>query len=80
MKFIRVVDEKWHVSAEELPPMSTEVEFMDVNGKIHLGEIYVEMSGHYVWTGGNWGSFDTMVKWRFIPGKKYPMYEQKKQE
>lgn len=75
MKFIRKVDNVWHDSDKELPPMSTEVEFMDKEGNIHKGGIQVDMAGHYTYTENDYSSFDYMIKWRFIPGKRYMMYE-----
>ena len=75
MEFIRKVDNVWHDSDKELPPMSTEVEFMDKEGNIHKGGIQVDMAGHYAYTETEYSSFSEMIKWRFIPGKRYIMYE-----
>jgi hypothetical protein len=78
-KCINSIDSDWHNSNKELPRVSTDVEFMDAEGNIYNGEIVIEMSDAFVYlrhkdgTTG-WGSFDKMVKWRFIPGKKYPGY------
>lgn len=75
IKIIREVDNVWHDSDKELPTMSTDVEFMDKNGIIHEGGIQVDMAGHYAYLKNGYSSFSEMVKWRFIPGKRYIMYE-----
>lgn len=79
MKYIRKVDCKWHNSVEERTPITTDVEFMDTEGNVYNGQIVVEMSGEFVYLRHNngtteWSSFDKMVKWRFIPNKKYSYY------
>lgn len=75
MEFVRKVDNVWHDSDKELPTMSTEVEFMDKEGNIHKGGVQVDMAGQYAYTENGYSSFNYMIKWRFIPGKKYIMYE-----
>lgn len=76
LKFVCKVDSTWHNSSEEMPPFSTDVEFMDNGGNIHEGKIQVDIAGHYAYLkGGGYSSFSIMVKWRFIPNRKYPMYE-----
>lgn len=66
MKFVRDFDEVWHDSQEELPPITTEVEFMDKGGSIFKGIIQVDVAGFYAYLeGGGYSSFDLMVKWRF---------------
>ena len=74
MKFVRKVDNVWHDSDKELPPISTKVEFMDKNGNIHNGGIQVDMA-YFVYTEAGFSSFSEMIKWRFIPGQRYIMYE-----
>lgn len=77
-KIITKLDDVWHDSAKELPTIGTDVEFMDKDGNIHQGEIVVEMSGWYVYQQDiGWGSFDDFIKWRFIPNKEYPYYNNK---
>lgn len=77
-KIITKLDDIWHDSDKELPTISTDVEFMDKDGNIHQGEIVVEMSGWYVYQQDvGWGSFDDFIKWRFIPNKEYPYYNNK---
>ena len=79
IKIITEVDNVWHDSDKELPTMSTDVDFMDKNGVIHENcHIQVDMAGHYALDENNYSSFDYMVKWRFIPGKRYIMYETRK--
>lgn len=74
MKFVRKVDNVWHDSDKELPPISTKVEFMDKKGNIHKGGIQVDMA-YFVYTEAGFSSFSEMIKWRFIPGQRYIMYE-----
>lgn len=75
MKFVTKVDDVWHDSDKELPPISTKVEFMDKNGNIYKGGIQVDLAGHYAYTETGFSSFSEMIKWRFIPGQRYIMYE-----
>lgn len=66
MKFVRDFDDVWHYSKDEMPPMTTKVEFMDKNGSIFKGRIQVDMAGFYAYLEeGGYSSFDWMVKWRF---------------
>lgn len=78
-KIITKLDDIWHDSDKELPTISTDVEFMDKDGNIHQGEIVVEMSGWYVYRRdiSSWWDFDDFIKWRFIPNKEYPYYNNK---
>jgi hypothetical protein len=78
IKYIIEVDTVWHDSDKELPTMSTDVEFMDRNNVIHKGGIQVDMAGHYPYLEKDYSSFDEMIKWRFIPNKDYPMYNERK--
>ena len=74
-KFITKIDDIWHVSELEMPPFSTDVEFMDRNGSIHNGHIQIDMAGFYAYLNPDYSNFDTMILWRFIKGKDYPMYK-----
>ena len=69
MKYIRDVDKEWHIINEEMPPRTTDVEFLQKDGTTVKGEIVVDMAGFYVYirdsmTDG-WGSFDDYTHWRF---------------
>lgn len=67
MKFIREKDNKWHNPKEELPPITTDVEFIDLSNNVRNGEIVVEMSGFYIYIRGEgWDSMDNIKQWRFV--------------
>jgi hypothetical protein len=67
MKFIREKDNKWHNPKEELPPITTDVEFIDLSNNVRNGEIVVEMSGFYLYIKGEgWDSMDNIKQWRFV--------------
>lgn len=67
MKFIREKDNKWHNPKEELPPITTDVEFIDLSNNVRNGEIVVEMSGFYLCIRGEgWDSMDNIKQWRFV--------------
>lgn len=67
MKFIREKDNKWHNPKEELPPITTNIEFIDLSNNVRNGEIVVEMSGFYLYIKGKgWDSIDNIKKWRFV--------------
>jgi hypothetical protein len=67
MKFIREKDNKWHNPKEELPPITTDVEFIDLSNNVRNGEIVVEMSGFYLYIRGEgWDSMDNIKQWRFV--------------
>lgn len=67
MKFIREKDNKWHNPKEELPPITTDIEFIDLSNNVRKGEIVVEMSGFYLYIEGEgWDSMDNIKQWRFV--------------
>lgn len=67
MKFIREKDNRWHNPKEELPPTTTDVEFIDLSNNVRKGEIIVEMSGFYLYVKGEgWASMDDIKQWRFV--------------
>lgn len=67
MKFIREKDNNWHNPKEELPPCTTDIEYIDLSGNIRKGEIFVDMSGFYLYiTGKGWDSMDNIKQWRFV--------------
>ena len=67
MKFIREKDNIWHNPKEELPPITTDVEIIDLSDNIRNGEIVVEMSGFYLYIRGEgWDSMDNIKQWRFV--------------
>lgn len=67
MKFIREKDNKWHNPKEELPPITTDIEFIDLSNNVRNGEIVVEMSGFYLYIRGEgWDSMDNIKQWRFV--------------
>ena len=67
MKFIREKDNKWHNPKEELPSITTNVEFIDLSNNIRNGEIVVEMSGFYLYIREEgWISMDNIKQWRFV--------------
>lgn len=67
MKFIREKDNNWHNIKEELPPVTTDVEFIDLSDNTRQGTIVVEMSGFYLYIRGKgWGSMDIIKQWRFV--------------
>lgn len=61
----------WHEMNIEMPPSTSDVELLDKNGRTHLAEIFVDMSGHYIYfrsdEGENegWGSLDDYSHWRY---------------
>ena len=66
MKFIREKDNEWHNPKEELPPITTDIEFIDSSDNVRKGEIVVEMSGFYLYIKGDgWDSMDNIKQWRF---------------
>lgn len=67
MKFIREKDNKWHNPKEELPPITTDIEFIDLSNNVRKGEIVVEMSGFYLYIEEEgWDSMDNIKQWRFV--------------
>lgn len=67
MKYIREKDDKWHNPKEELPPVTTKIDFIDVFDNIRKGEIVVEMSGFYLYIPGEgWEDIDNIKMWKFI--------------
>lgn len=67
MKFIREKDNKWHNPKEELPPITTNIEFIDLSNNVRNGEIVVDMSGFYLYIKGKgWDSIDNIKQWRFV--------------
>ena len=68
--FITKVDDKWHPMKIDMPPMTTDVEFLKPDGTIVQGEIVVDMAGFYVYNNSGWGSLDDYTHWRFIKDKK----------
>ena len=67
MKFIREKDNKWHNPKEELPPITTNIEFIDLSNNVRNGEIVVEMSSFYLHIRGkSWDSMDNIKQWRFV--------------
>ena len=66
MQFISEKDNEWHNPKEELPPITTNVEFIDLSNNVRKGKIVVEMSGFYLYIRGEgWGSMDDIKQWRF---------------
>lgn len=70
MKYIEVKDNKWHDITQELPAISSNVEFLNNAGEIILnGHIVIEMSGAYaaleVDIGFLWDSMDRYKYWKF---------------
>ena len=67
MKFIREKDDRWHNPKEELPPITTDIEFIDLLNNIRNGEIVVDMSGFYLYIRGEgWSSMDNIKQWKFV--------------
>lgn len=70
MKYIRVKDDKWHDIKNELPPTTTDVEFLSNTGEIiSNGKIFIDMSGVYAALqtdiGSTWDSIEKYKYWRF---------------
>lgn len=65
MKYINKVDERWHTINEEMPPSTTDVEFLKPNGETVKGQIVVDMAGWYAYLYGGWGSLSDYTHWRF---------------
>lgn len=70
MKYIEVKDNKWHDITQELPAISSNVEFLNNAGEIiSNGHIVIEMSGAYaaleVDIGFLWDSMDRYKYWKF---------------
>lgn len=67
MEFIRKKDNKWHNPKKELPPITTNIEFIDLSNNVRNGEIVVDMSGFYLYIKGEgWDSMDNIKQWRFV--------------
>lgn len=67
MNYIRVKDNEWHNPKEELPPVTTEVVFIDTTDNIRKGTIVVEMSGFYLYIlEEGWESMDIIKMWKFV--------------
>ena len=78
MKYIKEVDERWHALNEEMPPRTTDVEFLKPNGETVKGQIVIDMAGWYIYIQDyGWSSLSYYTHWRFIEGKHYPYYENK---
>lgn len=70
MKYIEVKDNKWHDITQELPAISSNVEFLNNAGEvIPNGHIFIDMSGAYaaleVGIGFLWDSMDRYKYWKF---------------
>lgn len=65
MKFIKEVDERWHALNEEMPPRTTDVEFLKPSGETVKGQIFIDMAGWYVYLYGKWGTPSDYTHWRF---------------
>jgi hypothetical protein len=70
MKYIEVKDNKWHDITQELPAISSNVEFLNNAGEIiPNGHIVIEMSGAFaaldVGIGFLWDSMDRYKYWKF---------------
>ena len=69
MKYITEKDSEWHDCKTEMPPTTTDVEFLDKNDNIVDGHIHVDMSGFYAavhkGVGYTWSSFSYYKAWRF---------------
>lgn len=73
MKYITINpnDNTWHNCKEEMPAMTTNVEFLDKKGNIiQNGHIFIDMSGPYAALREDdtytWSSFDLYTHWRFL--------------
>lgn len=76
MNYICTIDYEWHPMNVDMPPVTTDVEFLKPDGTIVKGEIVVEMSGFYAYdrVSPGWRPLDDYTHWRFISGKNYPYY------
>lgn len=80
MKWVSELDYEWHDSDKELPSVSTDVEFMDMEGNICEGHIQIDMAGGYACHRegnriGKYSSFSIMRKWRYVKGMKYWQFD-----
>ena len=67
MKFIREKDNRWHNPKEELPPITTNIKFVDLSNNVRNGEIVVDMSGFYLYIRREgWSSMDNIKYWHFV--------------
>lgn len=73
MKYIDEEEDNgsWHEMNTEMPPKTSKVEVLDKNGILHPAEIFVDMSGHYIYFRSKegeregWGSLSDYSHWRF---------------
>ena len=70
MKYIEIKDDTWHDITQELPAITSDVEFLNNIGEIiPNGHIVIEMSGAYaaleIDIGYTWDSIDRYKYWKF---------------
>ena len=65
IEIIEKFDRVWHPMGVEMPTRTVDVELKKKDGSIIDGEIYVDVSGHFIYCGGDWRSSDEYTHWRF---------------
>ena len=70
MKYIIIKNDKWHDIKTELPSTTTNVEFINNDGKVVTnGQNFIDMSGAYAALktdiGYTWDSIEKYKYWRF---------------
>ena len=65
MKIIEKFDRVWHPMGVEMPARTVDVDLKKKDGTIIDSEIYVDISGHFIYHDGNWHNSDEYTHWRF---------------
>ena len=63
--YIENIDSKWHKLEEEMPCRTTNVELKKLDNTIVCGQIYIDMSGWYIYLNPGWGNPKDYTHWRF---------------
>ncbi len=65
IEIIEKFDRVWHPMGVEMPRGTVDVDLKKKDGTIIDGEIYVDISGHFIYYDGNWHNPDDYTHWRF---------------
>ncbi len=65
IELIDKFDRAWHPMGLEMPTRTVDVELKKKDGTIIDSEIYVDISGHFIYHDGGWHSTDEYTHWRF---------------
>lgn len=65
IEIIEKFDRVWHSVGVEMPTRTAGVELKKKDGTIVDGEIYVDVSGWFIYYDGRWHNSDEFTHWRF---------------